>query len=164
MRGGVAFFLVLGAAMPAADGHVFGDPAVWHWAPSRSYHVENYRLTLHFDQAKGEVFGDEVVTLKPFAAGFRKFYLDSSDLSIDSVSLLPAHGAPVTLKADTDDPKLWIILDKDYTSADRLRVRIVYHGMPRFGLFFENPDAAYPDRPRVIWTQGESELDRKSVV
>ena len=159
MRGGVAFFLVLGAAMPAADGHVFGDPAVWHWAPSRSYHVENYRLTLHFDQAKGEVFGDEVVTLKPFAAGFRKFYLDSSDLSIDSVSLLPAHGAPVTLKADTDDPKLWIILDKDYTSADRLRVRIVYHGMPRFGLFFENPDADYPDRPREIWTQGESEFN-----
>ena len=31
-----------------------------------SYHVENYKLTLHFDEAKGEVFGDEVVTLRPF--------------------------------------------------------------------------------------------------
>ena len=147
-------------AIPAyADDHVFGDPAITHWAPSRSYHVENYRLTLHFDQAKGEVFGDEVVTLRPFASGFRKFYLDSSDLSIDSVSLLPAKGRPIALTADAEDPKLWISLDREYTPADRLKVRIVYHGIPRFGLFFDNPDAAYPDTPREIWTQGESEFN-----
>ena len=49
-----------------ATGHVFGNPETWRWAPSRTYHVENYGLTLHFDQDKGEVFGDEVVTLRPF--------------------------------------------------------------------------------------------------
>ena len=147
-------------AVPAlATDHVFGDPGITHWAPNRSYHVENYRLTLHFDQAKGEVFGDEVVTLKPFASGFRKFYLDSSDLNIDSVALLRDKGGPVTLKTDAEDPQLWITLDRDYTPADRLQVRIVYHGMPRFGLFFDNPDAAYPDTPREIWTQGESEFN-----
>ena len=147
------------AAPAYADGHVFGDPDISHWAPSRSYHVENYRLTLHFDQAKGEVFGDEVVTLRPFAAGFRKFHLDSSDLSIDSVSLLSPKGAPVALESDLQDPRLWITLDRDYAATDRLQVRIVYHGMPRFGLFFENPSTTYPDTPREIWTQGESEFN-----
>jgi aminopeptidase N len=147
------------AAPVFADAHVFGDPTITHWAPNRSYHVENYRLALHFDQAKGEVFGDEVVTLKPFASGFRKFRLDSSDLSIDSVSLLRPNGGPIALESDLQDPQLWITLDRNYTPADRLQVRIVYHGMPRFGLFFENPDAAYPNTPREIWTQGESEFN-----
>lgn len=147
------------AAPTFADDHVFGDPAITHWAPNRSYHVENYRLTLHFDQAKGEVFGDEVVTLRPFAAGFRKFHLDSSDLDIDSVSLLPSKGGPIALKSNLQDLQLWITLDRDYAPAERLQVRIVYHGMPRFGLFFENPDAVYPDTPREIWTQGESEFN-----
>ena len=153
--------LLLGllCAPAVADEHVFGDPAVWHWAPSRSYHVEDYHLALHFDQVAGEVFGDETVTLKPFAAGFKRFYLDSAGLNIDSVSLLPPKGAPIKLAFDARDPRLWIDLDRDYTPQARLRVRIVYHGKPRFGLFFDNPSAAYPDTPREIWTQGESEFN-----
>ncbi len=42
-----------------AKPNVFGNPDIWHWPPTRTYHVENYRLTLQFDEAKGEVFGDE---------------------------------------------------------------------------------------------------------
>ncbi|HEV2331554.1 MAG TPA: M1 family aminopeptidase [Gammaproteobacteria bacterium] len=142
-----------------AEPGVFGDPAVWHWAPSRSYHVEDYRLALHFDQAGGEVFGDETVTLRPFEAGFKRFYLDSAELSIDSVTLLPPKGKPLALKFDAEDPQLWIDLDRGYASQHKLRVRIVYHGKPRFGLFFDNPSAAYPDTLREIWTQGESEFN-----
>jgi aminopeptidase N len=138
---------------------VFGDPSVWRWAPSRSYHVENYRLTLHFDQARSEVFGDEVVALRPFAASFRRFYLDSADLTIDSVSLIAPHGKPVALASEQQDQRLWIVLDRDYGTHDRLDVRIVYHGVPRFGLFFENPNADYPGRPREIWSQGETEFN-----
>ena len=156
---GLTLAALLAMPMVSADNHVFGDPAVTHWAPSRSYHVENYLLRLHFDQDKGEVFGDEVVTLKPFAAGFRKFCLDSTDLSIDSVSLLPARGSAVALASESEDPKVWITLDRDYGPQDELKIRIVYHGTPRFGLFFDNPTPAYPDTPREIWTQGESEFN-----
>src|SRR5579863_8002059 len=119
----------------------FGDPSVWRSSPSRNYHVENYRLSLHFDQEKGEVFGDEVITLRPLGAGFRRFYLDSVDLGIDSVSILRPHRGAATLAFDAKGERLWITLDRDYGSHSRLDVRIVYHGFPRFGLFFENPDA-----------------------
>src|SRR5215472_2049863 len=157
----IAFLLGMLLAAPAlaAADHVFGDPAVTRWAPSRSYHVENYLLRLHFDQTRAEVFGDEVVTLKPFASGFRRFYLDSADLDMDSVTLLAAKGAAPALAHDTDGSRLWITLDRDYGPEDELKVRIVYHGQPRFGLFFVNPSAAYPDAPREIWTQGESEFN-----
>ncbi|HET7175363.1 MAG TPA: M1 family aminopeptidase [Gammaproteobacteria bacterium] len=158
---GIGLILVVLGAAPtwAADLPPFGDPAVSHWAPSRGYHVEDYRLALHFDQARGEVFGDETVTLRPFETGFKRFYLDSAELSIDSVTLLPPKGKPLALKFDAEDPHLWIDLDRDYAPQDKLRVRIVYHGKPRFGLFFDNPSAAYPDTPREIWTQGESEFN-----
>ena len=143
----------------AAELPPFGDPAVSHWAPSRSVHVENYLLKLHFDQAQGEVYGDEVVTLRPLAAGLRRFYLDSAELDMESVTLLPVKGKPVALSYDTDASRLWVDLDRDYGPEDRLQVRIVYHGRPRFGLFFDNPDADYPDTPREIWTQGEPEFN-----
>ena len=143
----------------AKNSHVFGDPSLWHWPPSRTYHVKNYRLKLHFDQAKGEVFGDEVVTLEPFFSGFRKFYLDSSGLKIDAVSLRPARGAPVPLKFIREDPHLWITLDHNYDAARPLQVRIVYHGFPKTGLFFVNPTPAYPRWPREIWSQGETEFN-----
>jgi aminopeptidase N len=144
-------------ARPA--GRVFGNPSVWQWAPSRTYHVENYKLRLHFDQAKGEVFGDEAVTLRPFAPNFRKFYLNSSELTIDSVTLDSSQSAPVNLEHVADTDRLWITLDRDYEPANSLSVRIVYHGFPRFGLFFVNPDADYPDRPKEIHTQGEAEFN-----
>lgn len=137
----------------------FGDPSVWRSPPGRNYHVENYRLKLHFDQAKGEVFGDEVITLKPFASAFRRFYLDSADLSIDSVSLVVPRSRARPLASESSGERLWITLDRDYGSQNPLKIRIVYHGFPRFGLFFENPDANYPDRPREIWSQGESEFN-----
>jgi aminopeptidase N len=150
---------LLSIAQPGYGAQVFGDPAVWRSAPSRSYHVENYRLRLHFDPAGGEVFGDELVTLRPFADVFRRFYLDSSDLTIDSVWLMAAHARPVPLSSEQQDQRLWVTLDRDHGRHALLNVRILYHGFPRFGLFFEKPDADYPDRPAEIWSQGESEFN-----
>ncbi|HKT67905.1 MAG TPA: M1 family metallopeptidase, partial [Terriglobales bacterium] len=159
---GVVICFSTAACLPAAaqaKPHTFGNPEVWQWPPPRTYHVENYRLKLRFDQAKGEVFGDEVVTLRPFLSRFRRFYLDSSGLQIDSVELQPAERTPVTLKFAVEDPRLWITLDRDYDPASELNVRIVYHGFPKTGLFFVNPTRAYPNWPREIWSQGEAEFN-----
>lgn len=149
-----------------ANAHVFGDSNVWHWVPTRTYHVENYKLGLHFDEPKGEVFGDEVVTLRPFAERFRKFYLNSAELTIDAVSLEQASGAAVKLAYEAStaphsaDSRLWVTLDRDYDAGSTLRVRIVYHGFPRTGLFFVNPTKDYPKWPQEVYSQGEAEFNR----
>ena len=157
----IIIVLIFLSVAPAAQAraHVFGNPDVWQWAPSRTYHVENYKLKLHFEQAKGEVFGDEIVTLRPFLPHFRRFYLDSSGLQIELVQLQPDQGAPVSLKFVATDPRLRITLDHDYDAATVLKVRIVYHGFPKTGLFFVNPTSAYPNWPREIWSQGETEFN-----
>jgi hypothetical protein len=88
--GSSVLFLSVVIAVSAAGQekrHAFGDPTLWQWAPSRTYHVEKYKLMLHFDEPKGEVFGDELITVRPFQSDFQKFYLNSSELTIDSVTL-----------------------------------------------------------------------------
>ena len=162
---GLAVFLLCAVLATQVDAigqtaaHSFGNPDVWQWPPSRSYHVENYRLSLHFDEPKGEVFGDEVITLRPFEAPFRKFYLNSSELTIDSITLEQHDDRPLALPYAREDPRLWITLDRDYDSGNTLNVRIVYHGFPRTGLFFTNPSPDYPKRPQEVYSQGEAEFN-----
>jgi aminopeptidase N len=155
--------MVSGIIAVAASGqetdHSFGKPDVLQWAPSRTYHVENYKLKLRFDQLKGEVFGDETVKLRPIQPHFHKFYLNSSELMIDSVTVEPAHGMPVKLTYTSQDPRLWIVLGHDYEPTSTLNVRIVYHGFPRTGLFFVNPTPSYPNWPHEVFSQGEAELN-----
>jgi aminopeptidase N len=156
-------FMVSGIIAVTASGqetgHSFGNPGVLQWAPSRTYHVENYKLRLHFDQVKGEVFGDETVKLRPIQPHFHKFYLNSSELTIDSVTTEQTHETPVKLTYEAQGQRLWITFDRDYEPASTLNVRIVYHGFPRTGLFFVNPTASYPNWPHEVFSQGEAELN-----
>jgi len=160
--GSSALFLSVVLAVNAAGQekrHSFGDSTLWQWAPSRTYHVEKYKLMLRFDEPKGEVFGDELVTLRPFQSDLRKFYLNSSELTIDSVTLERGHSTPVKLTYSAQDPRLWITLDRSYDPAHVLNVRITYHGFPRTGLFFVNPTPNYPDWPQEVFSQGDPELN-----
>jgi aminopeptidase N len=156
---GTSTVLIVAATGAASRTHIFGDPMVWQWPPSRTYHVENYKLTLKFDEPKGKVLGDEMITLRPLQQRLRKFYLDSSELTIDSVTLEQAHVAPLALTYAAQDQHLWITLDRDYDRTGALNLRIVYHGFPRTGLFFVNPTPSYPDWPHEVFSQGETEFN-----
>ncbi|MGH9533898.1 MAG: M1 family aminopeptidase [Terriglobales bacterium] len=154
----VLFLLALAAAPLAAQarpaGHVFGNPNLWQYAPSRAYHVLNYRIRLKLDEPRHRIAGAEVVTLRPFAAGFRRFFLDSAGLAITSVSLLPARGAAVPLRFQRADPRLRVTLDRAYGPADTLRIGIAYSGAPNGrGLTFIQPSAAHPQL-REVWSYG----------
>lgn len=142
----------------AAAG-VFGNPAVVHRAPKRAYHVENYRLALRFDADRGEILADETLTLTPRVADLRRFYLDSAGLTIERVTLDRPAGGAIALRFTTSRSRLWITLDRPYRRGSVLRVGIRYHGFPRAGLFFVNPDSYHPHWPREIWSQGEPEFN-----
>lgn len=142
-----------------AAPHVFGDPSVLRRPPERTYHVYNYKLTLHFEQQKGEIFGDELITLQPLGPGLQRLYLDSSELSIESVTLRGAGNRRSPLHFASGRSRLWITLDRAHDRSDTLRLEIRYHGFPRAGLYFVNPSAAHPNSPREIWTQGEAEFN-----
>ncbi len=150
---------VLDEGLPPITRHAFGNPLVTHYARSRTYHVVHYRLGLHFDQGKGEVFGDEVVTVEPFRNHFRELELDSSGLVIDSAALWTGSGSQTPLRFSLHDPHLDIDLGRDFSAGSSIAVHIVYHGTPETGLFFINPDKNYPNAPAEIWSQGEEEYN-----
>ena len=156
----VAGIVCWGAAWAGMESqHVFGNPAVTQRPPVRTYHVQNYRMSLRFDQAKGEVFGDEVIRLVPLGSGFSRFYLNSSQLTIQSVTLQRSQGPVLPLQFRAAGSRLWITLNRAYDAGQSLQVAIRYHGFPRAGLYFVRPDAAHPDAPREIWSQGEPEFN-----
>ncbi|MDE3126928.1 MAG: M1 family metallopeptidase [Gemmatimonadota bacterium] len=155
----IGFSCVPLAARAQGGNAPFGNAAVWHWAPSRSYHVLNYRLELRFDEPHAEVFGDEIVTLRPFAAGLRRFYLNSAGLTIDSVWLNGPVRTATPLRHAADGSRLWITLDRGYGPESVLSIRIRYHGAPRTGLFFVNPTPANAAAAPEVYSQGEPELN-----
>ena len=152
--------LCVTAAARASSAQVFGDPAVSHLAPQRTYHVLDYKLSLHFDQAKGEVAGSEDVLLQPLQAAFRGFALDSSELTIERVTLEAANGRSAPLTFKVGNRHLRITLDRAYGRGQTLRVRIRYHGFPRAGLYFVTPNRHYPHWPTEIWSQGEPQFNQ----
>ncbi|MGB6488249.1 MAG: M1 family metallopeptidase [Steroidobacteraceae bacterium] len=154
-----ALIVALICSCLARAGEESGNPGSMRWAPNRTYHVENYKLKLHFSQSKEEVFGDEWVTIRPFESGFDRFCINSAELTIDSVTMATTANTPKALAHTTDDHCLWIRLDQSYGPSDLLDIRIVYHGHPRIGLFFVNRGRNDPDAPREIYTQGEPEFN-----
>lgn len=133
--------------------------AAAHRPPHRAYHVVKYTLAFHFDLAKGEVFGNELLLIQPLHSGFRRFYLDSSGLTITRVRLL-ATGAPARRLAHSlRQSRLWITLTRSFAAGEPIKIRIIYHGFPRTGLFFVHPTRHYPHWPREVYSQGEPELN-----
>ncbi len=65
-----------------------------------------------------------------------------------------------TAKFDTTDSKLNVSLPHAAKPGDKFEVEIKYEGQPKKGLYFILPDKDYPNRPKQIWTQGESEDTR----
>ncbi len=142
------------------QSHIFGDPNTTLYAPTRTYHVENYKVATRIDMEKGQIEGDETVTLRSLLPALRDFYLNSSQLTIDSVSLLSNASASTPLQFHSDPSKLWITLDRNYSPDTSLKVRIKYHGNPEgrpfpdAGLSFIRPDSSLPSRPLEVWSYG----------
>lgn len=141
-------------APPPPGRRVFGNPRVWQYAPSRAYHVENYRIRLKIFEREGRIAGAETITLRPFAGHFQRFYLNSSGLAIASVQRLPGAGPGIPLRFARADPKLWITLDRPAARGQTVRIRIAYSGAPHGrGLTFIRPTARHP-RLWEVWSYG----------
>ena len=63
-------------------------------------------------------------------------------------------------KFETKDDKLIIPLTTAAHAGEKFDINIRYEAKPTKGLYFILPDKNYPDRPKQIWTQGESEDTR----
>jgi aminopeptidase N len=145
-----------------------------HHTPDRKVSIEHLKLDLRFDYERRYVEGAATFTLSPINDGLTHFELDIAEMAIESVTLISAEererprdpsnssnqsdGSPSRrLEFATRPEKLEIELDRPYKRDELLTIEIAYSCSPRKGLFFVEPDEAYPNKPRQIWSQGENE-------
>jgi aminopeptidase N len=125
------------------------------YARSRDYDLQHSKISLHFDLDQKKVLGEVTHSLSILRDGSTKIAFDSVGLTIHSVTL-----NKTAAKFETSADKLIIPLPAAAKAGDKFDVAIRYEGKPAKGIYFILPDMDYPDRPKQIWTQGESEDTR----
>lgn len=129
------------------------------------------RLELSFDWEKQYVEGLAILTLKPFFYPQSQLTLDAKNFDIHQIRLLDDVNSK-SLTYTYDGEKLKIELGKTFTKAEQLKIEIEYTAKPAEreasgsksissdrGLYFINPTGNIPNKPRQIWTQGETEAN-----
>jgi aminopeptidase N len=125
------------------------------------------RIEISFDWAKKRANGKATLTLRPWFYATDKLTLDAKNFDIKSVTF---DGKNEQLKYTYDKEQLTIQLGRTFTRTEEFKIAIVYTAKPDEreaggsaaitsdkGLYFINADGSDPEKPRQIWTQGETE-------
>lgn len=128
------------------------------------------KLWVSFDWTKRHCIGTAEITAAPVAKARRILDLDAVGFDIRSVS--NSEGKKLTYKYD--NKVLSVDLGMDYAVGKAAKVRIEYVAKPDElkaggsaaitsdkGLYFINPDGKDKNKPRQIWTQGETQSNSK---
>ena len=139
---------------------------------SREVDVKNVSIDLRFDWDKEQAYGTTVVMLAPFK-DLQSFKLDAAAMTINSVTLANGTSLKFNYDAKKEQDNLEIMLDRQYKRGEDLSVKIDYRtsyvntadadtaiGSFGRGLRFIKPTADQPNKPRQIWSQGETEFNR----
>lgn len=166
------------SAVPAEVAPVASGITVPSWLPPEApvhpaaTHLSdlvNTKLDVRFDWAKQYLLGTAVLTLRPHFYPQSTLLLDAKGFDIKTVQLV-GEKADKTLTYKYDKAQLTIALDHAYTRDQTYQVRISYVAKPNElpqggsaaitsdkGLYFINPLGKEPNKPRQIWTQGETQ-------
>lgn len=145
---------------------------VYNPEATRSYDILHTKLELGFDWEKQHVLGIAFIDLKPLFYPIDEVVLDAKQFIIHQVSLTDAAGSE--LQYNYDDLKLSIQLGRLYEKDEHITLYIDYTAQPNEGpvggskaitsdkgLFFINSTNEIPNKPKQIWTQGETENNSK---
>ncbi len=143
-------------ALHYADRRPFNLPGdTRHDARDRTVDIQNISLDLGLDLEAGKVAGTATIVLAPIVEGVRTVTLDAVDLTVHSIR---QNGR--NLPFDNDGKELIVHLGRPRKPGRSITLAIDYEATPRRGLYFNRPDADYPDRPWQAWSQGEDEDSR----
>ena len=123
------------------------------------------KLELSFDWEKEEVLGKATLTLKPYFYATDKVVLDAKGFEFHEVKSVDTGE---DLQYDYDGQQITIHLGRTFNRDEKYKLFLDYTARPSEtggsaaitsdkGLFFINPRGEDPDKPRQIWTQGETE-------
>ncbi len=135
--------------------------------PSRDFDTRHIALDLQFDWEREQAMGTASITFAPLSSKLSQVTFDAANMTFSSVRL--STGEALNFVSDTQHEKLIINLDKAYQPFDLLTVVIAYHTngptstskIGLGGLTFIKPTQDEPNKPRQIWSQGESQWNHQ---
>lgn len=143
-----------------------------NWIRSRKYDIKHLSIDLRFDWDKEQAIGEETVSFAPFNDS-NQLTLDAAYMTINWVKA--ADGSPLKFDYAGKDgnDNLVITLNKTLKAGEIGSVKISYAthyvneadanspiGGFGKGLRFIKPGPDDPNKPRQIWSQGETEFNR----
>ncbi len=165
-------------APPAAPAPAPAGIVVPSWLPADAplqpaatilTEVTDTKLDVRFDYKKQHLLGTAVLTLRSHFYPQSELVLDAKGFDIQKIELV-GDKKNKSLNYNYNRRKLVIALDHPYPRSTPYQVRIVYVAKPNElpqggsaaitsdkGLYFINPLGLEKNKPRQIWTQGESE-------
>lgn len=140
---------------------------------TRDFDILHTDLDLSFDWSNQSVIGKAILTIKPFFYSQKILQLDAKDYEMGAVYLLDGENRQ-KLNYGYNERELTIYLTKEFSAVDTFLVEINYQAFPERnsgagsqsitdtkGLYFIDPLDTIPGKPRMIWTQGETEHNSK---
>lgn len=129
------------------------------------------KLDLSFSWDSAYVYGKATIQAKPYFYPSDEITLDANGFRINAI-FLERKDDRQPLRYTYNGKKLNIKLDKSYTRDQQYTLFIDYVAMPNKlkigediasagdrGIYFINKDGKDKDKPRQIWTQGETECN-----
>ena len=140
------------------DDHAFaGAGAERHYPPPLEIEPTHIHVELTFDLRRRVARGFTVTTIQGSAGGARELCLEARDLN--GVSIRDEEGRE--LQSRYDGRQIRLAWEEPFQRGEVRRVRIDYSVEdPVSGLHFDGPDGGYPDRPRWVATDHETERAR----
>nr|WP_155204272.1 M1 family metallopeptidase [Xanthovirga aplysinae] len=144
-------------------------PSEYRGARTRFIDLVHTKLEVSFDWEQQYLFGVATLELSPHFYPQDRLILDAKGFDIDYVHLLNAEGE-TPLEYTYNGKELNIELNRPYYIDENFLVSIKYTAKPNElkvkgsdaitsdkGLYFINPTGEDPNKPKEIWTQGETE-------
>ena len=144
---------------------------IYRGSYTRKTDLINTRLDLSFDWDSAYVHGKAIIQAKPYFYATDQLLLNANGFRINNVSLVNSYDKKPLLYT-YDGKILSITLDKVYNNDQNYTVFIDYVAMPNKlkigedisssgdrGMYFINLDGKEKNKPKQIWTQGETECN-----
>jgi aminopeptidase N len=157
----------------AAPPHDLSPDPLRYVSPSRPYQTRHITVDLDIDLVGQRIGGHVVHRVRSLRDGVSEIAMNCVGLTIDSVRVDGRDASfdyPVSAGRSTSwiagadeavaDDQIVIHLAAPLARDAEATVAIHYHGQPRIGLYWIQPEKGIPGKRYEVWSQGEGEDNR----
>jgi len=147
------------------------EPKIYRGSYTMRNDLVHTKLEVKFDFGKKQLMGKATLTLHPHFYSEDSLVLNARGMDLHEISLEKKDGSKIKLQYSYEDKAtIHIALDRKYKMDENYMVFIDYTSKPEElaeggskaitkdkGLYFINADGKNPEKPKQVWTQGETE-------